>query len=55
MKVPTFIRYIQELKITGFRRLAIHDNPAVYKRTVQSTSQNNLIAINRGNFSDTPV
>ena len=55
MKVPTFIRYIQELKITIFRRLATHDNPAICKRTVQSTSQNNLIAINTGNFSDTLV
>jgi len=55
MEVPTFFRYIQDLKISGFRRLATPDKPAVCKRTVQSTAQNNLSAISRGNFSDTLV
>jgi len=55
MKFPTLFRCIQELKITGFRRLATHDKPTNCKRTVQSTLQNNLIAINTGNFSDMQV
>lgn len=30
MKVSKLLRYIKELKITGFRRLATHDKPAVW-------------------------